>query len=259
MATWWGEAYDSRPFHIDQDKWQTNYTLKYKCGGSDNDLVIRQLCEARLPARWRDLYLQSFDVDPMGGDAWDVIAHYGLVDRTSNVYNLDTSGGNAHITQSLGTSGRYGTAPDLNGAIGFDGERVEGTDVNMRKFAWNEQYRLEKVRFTQSYKLVLFNLTYTVNSSTFRGFAAGQVMFNGATASQQGSHDVEITYYFEASPNLGSHMVGAIAVASKLGWEYEWVRYQKSEADNRLATAPDGVYVERVYAYGNLALLGIGV
>lgn len=258
MATWFAEKYDSRSTHVDRDEWQSHVTLKYSAGGSENDRVILDLCEANLPRRWYDLYLQHYDLEPLGGGVWEITAQYGLVDRTDRVYNLDTSGGTAHLTQSLSTSGRYGNAPDLGGAINFDGERVEGADVNIKRFAWNEQYRLNATAFTQAYRLILFNLTYTVNSSTFRGFAAGEVIFNGCTASQQGSHDVELTYYFEASPNLSSYYVGSVLVASKLGWEYQWVRYQKSEYANRLITVPDGVYIEKLYEYTNFALLGIG-
>lgn len=259
MAIWWAERYDSRPTHVDRDPWQSSVTLKFNAGGTEEDRTIQDLCDANLPARWYDLYLQSFDYEHQGGGVWDVTAHYGLVDKTQKVYNLDTSGGTAHITQSLSTIGRFGNAPVLGGAINFDGERVEGADINIKKFAWNEQYKLPSVAFTQAYKLILFNLTYTVNSAAFRGFAAGEVLFNGATASQQGTHDVELTYYFEASPNLVSYTVGGIAVTSKKGWEYQWVRYQKSEASNRLITAPDGVYIERIYESGNFSLLGIGV
>lgn len=259
MATWWTEKFDSRPMHIDRDEWQSTTTLKYAAGGSENDQVILSLCEAKLPRRWYGLYLQSYDIEPLGGGVWEITAQYGLVDRTEKVYNLDTSGGTAHLTQSLSTSGRYGNAPDLGGALNFDGEHVNGVDVNIKRFAWNEQYRLVPTAFTQAYKLILFNLTYTVNNATFRGFSAGEVIFNGCTASQQGSHDVELTYYFEASPNLAAYYVGAIPVTSKLGWEYQWVRYQKTESSNRLITVPDGVYVEKIYEYGNFALLGIGI
>lgn len=259
MTIWWAEKYDSRPAHVNRDEWASHVTLKYSAGGTEEDRTIYDLCQANLPEKYYDLYLQSFDYDPLGGGVWEITARYGLVDRSEKVYNLDTSGGSAHVSQSLSTIGRYGIAPDCKGAINFDGERVEGVDISTRRFAWNEQYKLRPTQFTQAYKLILFNMTYRMNNATFRGFAAGEVLFQGATASQQGSHDVELTYYFEASPNMAGYSVGGITVAAKLGWDYQWVRYKKTDASNRVITSPDGVYIERLYEPGNFTLLGIGV
>ena len=255
---WFTEKSDSRSSHQDQDRLSNSATLKFAAGGTEEDRTILDLCDAHIPRRYHELYLQSFDMDPLGGGIWEITANYGLVDRNQAVYNLDTSGGSARITQSLSTIARYGNAQDLKGAINFDGERVEGVDVQERRFAWNEQYTIPSTSFTQAYRITLFNLTYTINSAAFRGFAVGEVMFQGVTASQQGSHDVEATYYFEASPNRVNYAVGAWTVTAKRGWDYQWVQYQKSEAGNRLITQPDGVWIEQVYAYGNFALLGIG-
>jgi len=70
---------------------------------------------------------------------------------------------------------------------------------------------------TPAYKTTLFALTGTVNSGAFEGFAAGEVLFLGASGSKRGEEDWEITYRFAASPNATDIQVGHIVVAAKKG------------------------------------------
>ena len=106
-------------------------------------------------------------------------------------------------------------------------------------------------------------LTGKVNSSSFKGFDAGEVLFLGASGTRRGtgSKDLwEITFKFAVSPNTKNLKVGDISVGSKKGWEYMWVKYQ-SDIDNsreNIIAKPVGVYIEQVYEYANLRGLGIG-
>lgn len=257
-ALWFVEKADSRSFVISRDGSDDSATLKYAAGVTENEVQIRDLAESKISNRFRELYLQHLNFEPLTGGIWEVTAEYGILDRTKNVFQLDTSGGAENVTQSLSTIGRYGNAPDCEGAVNFDGENVQGADIMSRRFAWNEQYRMSAAYFTPAYRLVLFNLTYTVNNGPFRGLAAGEVMFMGATAAKQGLHPVEITFFFEASPNKYNYTVGNISVTQKRGWEYQWVRYLKEESENRIVEKPDGVYIEQMYEWGNFAQLRIG-
>ncbi len=54
---------------------------------------------------------------------------------------------------------------------------------------------------TGAYKSTLFFLTACVNSDGFKGFAPGEVLFLGASGTQRGQEDWEITFKFAASPN----------------------------------------------------------
>ncbi|MCS7168060.1 MAG: hypothetical protein RMI91_12010 [Gemmatales bacterium] len=80
----------------------------------------------------------------------------------------------------------------------------------------------------------------------------------GASGSQRGQDDWEITFSFAASPNATGLTVGEITDIEKKGWEYLWVRYQDIEDENVLVKQPAAVYVEQVYSHGDFALLGIG-
>jgi len=260
MALQWIEKFDSRAWHIEPDYLQTTATLKFAVTGSEDDQIVRDYADAKIQKEFNGLFLQSIDFEPAGGGVWAVEGEYGLANLAEAEYNYDFMGDSVHITQSLATVARYGNAPDLKGAINFDGDSVQGTDVPIRKFAWSESHTIRAINFSDAYKQIIFGLQTTYNNAAFRGFAAGEILFRGATASQRGRHDVSVTYSFEASPNIGSHSVGGITVTSKLGWDYEWVRYKKKAdaTSNRIITVPDGVYVERILETGNFGLLGLG-
>lgn len=126
-------------------------------------------------------------------------------------------------------------------------------------YNFSETHYIDTLLVTAAYKATLFYLTGTVNNGPFRGFAAGEVSFLGASGSKRGQDDWEISYRFAASPNVLGLVVGDITGIAKRGWEYLWVRYQDVEdtAAKVLVKRPVAVYVEQVYPYGNFAGLGI--
>ena len=126
-------------------------------------------------------------------------------------------------------------------------------------FRFSETYSIPVLLITHAYKLQVFDLTGKVNSAAFKGFAAGEVLFLGASGSQRGVEKWEITYQFAASKNAVGLKVGDIQNINKKGWEYLWVRYGDVEDQKVLIKQPESVYIERVYDSANFALLGIGV
>jgi hypothetical protein len=107
-------------------------------------------------------------------------------------------------------------------------------------------------------KNTLFALTGKVNDDTFKGLAAGECLFLGASGTLRDSgEDWEITYSFAASPNRTGITVGSITSIAKKGWEYLWVEYGEATSNNRLIKVPVSVHVEQVYESGDFAGLGI--
>ena len=124
---------------------------------------------------------------------------------------------------------------------------------------------------TPEYKGTLFQLTGKVNNAAFRGLAAGECLFLGASGTLHGTEstsgggtsedgDWEITYRFAASPNKTGITIGSITGIAKKGWEYLWVRYADVEDTTAMVIVkkPVSVYVEKVYDDGDFAALGIG-
>jgi hypothetical protein len=148
--------------------------------------------------------------------------------------------------------------PDFKGAIGVSTDSVDGTDITIPVFNFKETHYIPAALITPAYKVILFQLTGKVNAYPFKGFAPGEVLFLGASGSQRGTEDWEITFSFAASPNVTNLKVGDITGIDKKGWEYLWVRYAEAEDADVLVKQPAAAYVEQVYEYGNFALLGIG-
>ena len=99
-----------------------------------------------------------------------------------------------------------------------------------------------------------------VNSGSFKGLAAGECLFLGASGSMRAGGDWEITFKFAGSPNRTNIRVGDITVPSKKGWEYLWVKYSEQEdtAAKAIVQRPVAAYVEKVYDDGDFGALGIG-
>jgi len=88
------------------------------------------------------------------------------------------------------------------------------------------------------------------------------VPFLGATGSQRGTQDVEITLKFEASKSIligDGVTIGDISVPARDGWDYMWV-YSVRARDGNTSTPtmnPKQVTVVRVYPRKDFSLLQV--
>jgi hypothetical protein len=263
---------------IDSREWteadKSSATFHYILDGTSDDLTARSLLLGSTPTWYNGLRRDECTLEPIfvdtvsGTGKWECRVRYVSPEYTppevgESSFAFDTGGGTQHITQSLGTVGSYaasGTAPNFGGAVGVTHDNVEGVDITVPVYNFSETHYLADATVTLSYRGTLFNLTGKVNNGSFKGLAAGECLFLGASGSKRGEDDWEITYRFAASPNRSGISVGPITVASKKGWEYLWVRYADEEdaGSNTLVKKPIAAYVERVYEEGNFAALGIG-
>jgi len=257
------EKYDSRETTVGVES--PSVDLPYMVIGTEDDAVVRATVEATIPAIYAGLVFQSYHIAHQGGGVWEVSVRYGKrepKETGQSSYSFDTGGGTTHITQSLETVASYAPpgedAPDFKGAIGVSTDSVDGTDITIPVFNFKETHYIPAVLITPAYKAILFQLTGKVNAAPFKGFAPGEVLFLGASGSQRGTEDWEITFSFAASPNVTDLRVGDITGINKKGWEYLWVRYAEAEDADVLVKQPAAAYVEQVYPYGDFSLLRIG-
>ncbi len=261
----------------DSRKWTTgdnaSVEMVYILTGTDSDTAAKSHVESNTAETYQGLTRQSINLDPEWVDTatfngrWTVTVRYGVrqpAEVGESTFSFDTGGGTQHITQSLSTVSKYApagkTAPDFKGAVGVTHESVEGVDITVPVYNFSETHYLDDSVVTAAYKVTLFSLTGKVNNAVFKGMAAGECLFLGASGSKRGASDWEITYKFAASPNKTGMTIGDIVNIAKKGWEYLWVRYADAEDVNAKAIVkkPMAVYVEKVYDEGNLSLLGIG-
>ena len=259
MAAEISENYVSRPFTLSK---QNGRELIYDIIGTDDESEVQTLLEGVVAGAYLGLELESIEAEPLGGGVWKGHAKYlRLLD--TDEYTFDTGGGTAKITQapvvnSYAPSGH--TAPDFDGAIGVSEDKVEGVDITIPAFQWTETHRFGDTFILGGYKAVLFGLTGKINDDTFKGFAAGEVLFLGASGSKRGDEIWSITFRFSASGNATGLTIGSITGIAKGGWDYLWVRYAEEEdsAAKSLVKKPSAVYVHKVYQSGDFSTLTIG-
>lgn len=189
---------------------------------------------------------------------------YNNYDPNESSYAFDTGGGTQHITQSLGTvNWAPANAPNLNGAIGYDGESVNGVDITIPVMNFSETHYFSPRFVSTAYKKTVAALTGCINNASFKGYHSGEVLFLGAAGSRRGNSGEdwwEISFKFAVSVNRNNLQVGNLTVPQKLGWDYMWVRYADNldGSQSSLIKIPVAAYVERVYPFGNFGALGIG-
>ena len=298
MALVWVEDNDSRSATIVRlgKRASSTYQKSYKVFGTTDDTVVHAEANANISANlayWQypgqpnvQLRAESYSVNYLGDDAWQVTISYektgadddGQTDPLRRSRSFDTSGGTQHITQAdggkitstgttttrTGTETRFpSTAPSMNSAIGVDGDSVSGVDIVVPALSWTESYDVPSSYVTAAYIRRVAALTGTTNDATFRGFAAGEVLFTGCSGNQdwdtdRGDGPWNLSYKFVASPNVTGQTIGTIENISKKGHDYLWVRYEDSVSGSDLIKRPKYVYVNTVYKEGAFSGLGIG-
>lgn len=246
----------------------------YIVRGAESEAAVRDAVLAEAPSvyeglsrRYQQIEAIHFDSTNPDANIHSSTVFYGQVEPDDNTSAFDTTGGSQHITQSPYTAAKYpANAPNMQGAIGFDGERVNGTDIVIPTYEFTETHIKSKAQVDTAYRFTLAQLTGGVNNAAFRGFAAGEVLFRGVTGQLVNVEDDQqwqLNFRFAASPNRtvanGNPItVGTITNVEKLGWEYLWVLYGDTVNENRLVQHPTACYVERLYPFVDFSELGIG-
>lgn len=285
----WVEDNESRSATIVRlgKKAQSSYVKSWKIFGSSDDVEVHNSVNDTIAGGlmyWQypnqplnRLYVDSYSLEYLGDDAWHLKVTYikegaeddQQSDPLKRTRSFDTGGGTAHKTQAE-TEMRYGdNPPAMNNAIGVDGDSVAGVDIVVPALTWTETYDVPAKYVTAAYIKTLGKLTGTVNNAAFRTFDAGEVLFVGASGSQEwdtqkGDGPWSLSYKFVQSSNAGigktlpAITIGDIGNIEKKGHEYLWVRYEATVDGTDLLKRPKYVYVNGVYRDGDFSQLGIG-
>ena len=226
--------------------------------------------------------------------------------------NWSTEGGTAHITDAVWKPNPNGEGyvcgesvtqiddsdpgpSTFNGRIGWNGESADGVDVvrpafsfTLKKKVLDSQLDLPvegnlatlcAAEFGEvlTYRQILIAMTGTVNNAAFRGWSAGNVLFEGVSSSpsvEYNDDDPEfdavnrqwyaepivthnITFKFKC--NFKANVpVGASKTVLKEGFQYLWIYSRKLDDSTTGVTLeyPQTAVVSDVYTKRNFALLG---
>lgn len=279
MTIIWQEETGSRSATIKRlgAKDTSSCDVKFRLTGAYDDVTVHGYAANYFNAfRLRSLsgitmLVVSYDVEHLGGDAWEVTAHYesqGQDDEErpeamKRSRSFDTTGATHHMSCGYAERKYPDAAPNMNSAIEVDEQNVKGVDVVIPALQWQESYDVPASLVTDAYVKTVASLTGCVNEGNFRSFAAGEVLFAGCSGSQQwdsekGDGPWSLSFKFIASQNVTGLTVGGITGITKKGHEYLWVRFTGDASQNALLQKPTGVYVNEVYRKASFGVLGIG-
>jgi hypothetical protein len=177
-----------------------------------------------------------------------------------------TTGDDVTLTQALDHIGTWGNAGAVStpymGAINVndDGE-PEGVSVPTGRLTWTETGYLPIATVNLAFLRNLALNTGTVNSDSTRGFAPGELRYDGTRFTKRDAEgDYELVSEFSVSPNQTGITIGDVSVpGTKEGWDYLWVSYRKEPdaSGQYVKVVPDLVHIERVYRRINFSSLGL--
>lgn len=257
------------------DHCERSYIIEFASGDTPTDaLALDAMCDAA-PSSWLGTSLDrdASEATPVPGRPlmWTGRAVYGKT-TTQRVFDEisedvgsmrgSTRGGRQHITQSIATT-RYGGAPDEDRAIGFDGDKVQGVEIEIGASEWCITKRVTAANHDTFFQLC-DEATGYVNSEVFKGRAIGTVKFLGADFEGRAASTTEgatsddyiytLYYAYKRTQTVTINLNGTATDITVVGWDVLDVRYADvdDETTNNVLRKPKYAYVHQVYPRGSL-------
>lgn len=230
-----------------------------------------------------EIFRDTVKVDEVGGGVWHATVKYSeTADRTELNLNFGVQSAKIYQANSTvmiydcitGGSGPDGTMPNVpafRGAIGANGDEVEGVEVEVTKVEFSITKHWARDVLDPSYYDLLFQFTRprtAVNDATYsfnilgQGllFPTGSLRLRGFQTKVNNFNETEITYQFAYEgpiTDADAFTVGSSANIVKEGHQYLWVYYKKVKSNGVTSHRPYGVIINNVYPYKDFGLLEI--
>lgn len=227
----------------------------WQCLGEFDDQLARIAARSAIPTAYLSefgtLYRQPLQIDEVGFKQYRVTAAYAPVKYETGqwTFDFDTTGGTVHISTAREHINTYPSGGDIHKCsinVKQDGT-VEGADISIPALKFTIRYRHPHGVVTMPFVKNLARITGAVNSTPMLTFAAGELLYAGATGSDGTEAEAELAHSFIASENATGLSFGAITGINKGGHELLWVEHVKKEESGKASTQPVRVHIERVY------------
>lgn len=202
---------------------------------ADEDAALAAVLAAA-PATCRDLPLDSIEIDERTNDTtFKVNAVYRDENETDEpdddkdeeaTVSFDCGGGSKHLLYSLAQRKVFGEK-DAGGAVGWNSKsgddcEISGVDIPTAQLRETYTVPMRLSRLSTGYKRNVAALVGKVNSGSFKGWSAGEVMFLGMSYSTPAkkAKKVTVTFNFAIQPNESGAKIGNKSIGSKKGFEY---------------------------------------
>jgi hypothetical protein len=224
-------------------------TVTYIVEGTEDDITACTSAYEFAPDEFSEIPKKSVSVaERLTENAWKIEVNYGSESKSSSgdsgseddeaTMNFDCSAGTKHMTQAIeqtcvyAGSGESKDSSDEASAVpigwnGKDGSESEaaGVDVSIGELRETYTKTMSKSKVTgTSWKRKVAELVGKVNSGSFKGWNAGEVMFLGCSysAPSKGSKKVSVSFHFAIRLNESKATVAGQNIGSKKGFEYLW-------------------------------------
>jgi hypothetical protein len=267
------QNYKERMTAIDSDGECTGVEVPYIVfAAADEDEALAAIHETA-PDEWNGVPLEAIEIESREGeDIYKVNAVYKRraastssardEDEGEATVSFDCGGGTKHLTHSIRQETVYGTKK-AGGAIGWNGKsgsemEIAGVDIPTAQLRETYTKVMRLSRITTTFKRKVASLVGKVNSASFKGWNAGEVMFLGMSFScpARKSTKVTVAFNFAIQPNESDAKVCGKSVAKK-GFEYVWALSKASAGDGVPKAEVEAIYVDQVCEYASFSSLGL--
>jgi hypothetical protein len=153
---------------------------------------------------------------------------------------------------------------ETGGAISWNGKQdaeseISGTDIAVATLTETYTKRIKVKKLTNSFRRKIAELTSCINSSGFKGWSTGEVMFCGCsfTAPEKGAEEVTVSFNFAIRPNE-KIVVQGHEYGTKYGWDYlDIVSEPDFDRTGKPRVDIKAINVLRVYRFANFNSLGL--
>lgn len=229
------------------------------------------------PATYYSLQLKYVEIESRDNDAtYHVKAVYEKNSIASGdneqdeeaTVSFDCGGGSTTVKTAYSQTIIYGNV-DPGKAVGWNGKEgdeseVSGVEVPTAQLRESYTKVMRLSRLTTQYKRKVAGMVGCVNSSEFKGWNAGEVMFLGMSyaAPDKSSSRVTVTYNFSIQQNENATLsgsTGGVVNYFKKGFQYVWsIMYEKyDEKNKRPRVYLRGLFLADVCKYKDFGELGL--
>ena len=200
-----------------------------------------------------------------GSESWQFTCEYDYTpDVGEFTVQMDTTGGTIKQTESFQQwtfPAPQETPRTFEYTVNVQDNKPEGVDRIIPALKLNIRARIPSASMGApiEYAKLVASVTGTVNRSPFLTFAAGELLFLGASGQIIGENLV-LDYGFAASPNISNVTIGGVPNISKRGHDFLWFDYKvlKDEESGLQISKARAAYVAEVYTMSDFTVLQIG-
>ena len=268
-------SYAEHPKSIDKNGKYTSIEVQYLVFGVSSEEDALSAVHDKAPAESKGLPLDSIEIDTREtNDTFRVNAIYREEDTTVDdssgnddddetpTESFDCGGGTKHLLYSFGQRKVYGDK-DAGGAIGWNGKsgddcEIVGVDVPTAQLRETYTKPMRVSKLTTAFKRKVAALVGKVNSGSFKGWNAGEVLFLGMSYSTPAkkAKKVTVTFNFAIQPNESGVKIAGRSVTKK-GFEYVWAISKTVASSGTPKLEVEGIYVDQVCEYASFSGLGL--